>query len=104
MDVYKALAYILLGTCLGVIGQGARVIVGLKKVNDETSISEKEVKDVLDFKRLFVSLLIGGVAGSLGGIALLDTEINREFLITLIATGYSGADFIEGFMRTKTPK
>jgi len=35
MDIYTALAYVVLGALLGAIGQCARVIVGIKKHLDE---------------------------------------------------------------------
>ena len=37
MDPWTALGYILLGGLLGAIGQGIRVVVGLKKQMDESS-------------------------------------------------------------------
>ncbi|ASC71285.1 hypothetical protein XM38_022370 [Halomicronema hongdechloris C2206] len=35
MGAYEILAYLLLGALLGALGQGIRVIVGLKKKSDE---------------------------------------------------------------------
>ena len=32
------------------------------------------------------------------------TDINTQFIITIIATGYAGADFIEGFFNTTLSK
>lgn len=105
-DVYTITVYILLGAFLGVVGQSARVIVGLKKRSDEASLQGKEMKDWFDSKTLIISLIIGAFAGSLGAISLLDKEIiiNKEYLLTLIAIGYAGTDFIEGFMKTRLPQ
>ena len=50
--------------------------------------------------------MIGSIAGCLGAIFLLDEnlKLNKYFLLTIIAIGYAGADFVEGFMKTKLPK
>jgi hypothetical protein len=106
MEVYTALAYVLLGLILGTIGQGIRVIVGVKKKLDEISKSKnKEImSNWFDSKRLLVSLFIGAVAGSLGAIYLLGTAVNKEFLLALVAVGYAGTDFIEGFIKSYLPK
>ena len=145
MDIYTALAYVVLGALLGAIGQCARVIVGIKKHLDEAFkieerkkefdkredeldkklreakqgdkeliIKEKELilkkKDLQWFKwdklitSLLIALVVGGVAGVLGAIAYLEKPITPEFMITLIAIGYAGTDFIEGFMKTRVPK
>ncbi|MEP0909913.1 hypothetical protein NDI45_03135 [Leptolyngbya sp. GB1-A1] len=103
MNVYQSVTYVTLGILLGLLGQGTRVIVGLKKASDEAALAQQSLKGIVDLKRLAVSLLIGGVAGGIGAISLLGNEIDKEFLLTLVAVGYSGADFIEGFLRTKTP-
>jgi len=103
MDACTALSYLLLGGLLGFVGQGIRVVVGLKKKYDEMLRSNKKWKDIFDAKQLWVSLLIaflvGIIAGVLGIINYMGKEINREFLLTLIGIGYAGTDFIEGFIR-----
>lgn len=104
MDAYTALAYIVLGGLLGAVGQGARMIVGTKKVHEEATASGKDWKDLIELKRLMVSLIIGGIAGILGAVFLLGAKIDKEFLITLIAIGYAGTDFIEGIIRKAVPK
>ncbi|WP_088889958.1 hypothetical protein [Leptolyngbya ohadii] len=104
MSVYEWLSYIAIGVLLGILGQGVRVIVGLKKANEQAALSQRDFQEILDLKRLTVSLLIGGISGGIGAIVLLENEINKELLLTLVSTGYSGTDFIEGFMRTKTPQ
>ena len=48
MDVYTALAYIVLGGILGIVGQGARIIVGLKKHFDEEDPEMEKRKKGLD--------------------------------------------------------
>jgi hypothetical protein len=69
--------------------------------------SSKKWEDWFEMKQLLLSfviaLVIGGIAGVLGAIGLLGAEITKESIITLITIGYAGTDFIEGFMKTKTP-
>lgn len=107
MEVYTVLGYVVLGGILGAVGQGIRVIVGIKEHQDEASTSGKKWEDWFEMKQLLLSLIIalaiGGIAGVLGAIGLLGTEITKESMITLITIGYAGTDFIEGFMKTKTP-
>lgn len=103
MGIYEVFVFVLLGTLLGLLGQILRVIVGIKKEIEQTNANGKTLKDSFDSIRLAISLMIGGLAGGLGAITLLGTEINRELLLTLVAIGYSGTDFIEGFIRKNTP-
>ena len=102
MDVYTSFTFVALGILLGLVGQTLRVVVGVKKEVDQATAAGKTLKDSFDSVRLAISLMIGGLAGGLGAISLLGTEINRELLLTLVAIGYSGADFIEGFVRKNT--
>lgn len=48
-----------------------------------------------------MNLSIGAVAGTLGAVVLLGDDIDKTLLLTLVATGYAGADFMEGFVRTR---
>jgi hypothetical protein len=95
----------LVGGLFGALGQGIRVVVGLKKLN-ETAVREKRpFGDSFSPGLVFVSLLIGFVAGVLG---ILSTDlslktITRETIVLLIGVGYAGADFIEAFMRKHLP-
>jgi len=104
MDAYAALIYVVLGAFLGAVGQGARAIVGIKKEWEAASLSQKEWKDWFDPRELVLSLMIGGIAGSLGAVLLFGAEIDQEFLLTMVVVGYAGTDFIEGFMKTRVPK
>ncbi len=87
------------------VGQGIRVMVGLKKKYDESLRSNKKWKDIFDARQLWISILIsfliGSVAGILGVINYIDQAITKEFLFTLIGLGYAGTDFIEGFIKKK---
>ncbi len=92
MDV---LEFIILGIILGIAGQGARAVVGMKKQYDKGS------RNWFKGWLLITTLMIGGVAGVFGAITLLDNReaIDRQTLLTLITIGYAGTDFIEGFIK-----
>ncbi|HZJ76236.1 MAG TPA: hypothetical protein VFC70_00880 [Oscillospiraceae bacterium] len=101
ISVLEIVLFIILGIILGMVGQGARAVVGIKKRYDKVSESRE---DWFDAKLLMISLMIGGIAGALGAIALLDRRVvDRQTLLTLITIGYAGTDFIEGFMRKSLP-
>jgi uncharacterized membrane protein YfcA len=92
MDI---LEFVILGILLGIAGQGARAVVGIKKQYD------KGKEDWFDGRLLITSLVIGGTAGAFGAIGLLDNReiVDKQTLLTLITIGYAGTDFIEGFMK-----
>jgi hypothetical protein len=95
----------LVGGMFGALGQGMRVIVGLKKLNDAALHQGKPFGELFSAGTLLVSLLIGAIAGVLG---TLTTSVNlqaitRESVALLIGIGYAGADFIEGFVRKELP-
>ena len=106
-SVIEWLQLIGLGGLLGVLGQGIRMIVGFKKLHDESAEKGVTISDLVRIDRIIVPLLIGFIAGALASIPTLEkpAEISAEQLLTLLAAGYAGADFIEGFMsRMKLPK
>jgi hypothetical protein len=89
---------------LGAAGQGARAIVGLKKTSDEAKAKNTSFATLFDPGQLLVSLLIGAIAGVFAALAMWDKMGNpesRQTLLALVAAGYAGADFIEGFMRNE---
>jgi hypothetical protein len=89
------LGILAVGLILGAIGQGARTIVGFKKYNDDDDPAA-----LFDGVRLLISFGIGGVAGVLAAITVLPEtgDITRTQLFGIAAAGYTGADFIEGFI------
>lgn len=90
------LGLLVAGIILGALGQGARTIVGLKKLNDYKDSSSA----VFDGIRLLMSFAIGGVAGAFAAITILPDsgQISKEQLLGIAAAGYAGTDFIEGFI------
>lgn len=110
MTVYQIINNIIAGGLLGSLGQGVRIIVGLKKLNEENSTKNADNKEAVEFSanRLILSIFVGFIAGAIGILikASLSTNINykAEAIVAIIAIGYSGADFIEGFFNTYIKK
>jgi hypothetical protein len=96
----------LLGGLLGTVGQGVRAIIGLKKARDAAAQLKKDFAEVFRPGELALSLVIGFVAGVLGLLTLQlgdGTTITMAQIVSLIAIGYAGTDFIEGFMQRTLP-
>jgi hypothetical protein len=105
-DTLKAL---LLAGLMGMVGQGARAIVGLKSVADQAAAQGLDSADLFRAARLAVSLMIGFVAGVAAAFLLgIDkivavTAANSQVLLGLAAAGYAGTDAIEGFVSRYLP-
>ena len=100
------LMLILLGGLLGTVGQGMRVIVGMKKLFEKSQQNGTDMKSLFSGSTLGFSLLIGFVAGVIGALGIAGPhsgDISKETVITLLGIGYAGADFIEGFVRKHIP-
>lgn len=104
---------ILLGGILGMTGQAIRMIIGIKKENDvlnekarASGATTVSYYDSLSGKRLTISLLIGFVAGVLAFLFLGDgvqVTFTKPNVLAIIASGYSGVDFIEGLINRYLP-
>lgn len=98
--VQNTLLILLLGGLLGLIGQGVRTIVGLKKMFDQANSQNVGQYDLFLASRLFVSLFIGFIAGAAAAFFSIKaddaTVPSTATLMALAMAGYSGADFIEG--------
>lgn len=106
MDAVTTLVFVILGLLLGAVGQGARAVVGIKKQFDQAAQADSniEFQQWFNVQLLILSLAIGAIAGGLASLLLMGKELNTELLLGLVAAGYAGTDFIEGFMKTKTPQ
>jgi hypothetical protein len=110
MNITDLILNIVGGGLLGSLGQGIRIVVGLKKLNAENVSKTLQGKSTEDFSagRLLMSIFIGFVAGALGLLTKTslakDGSYNGESIVTIIAIGYSGADFIEGVFNTYLDK
>lgn len=111
MSATDWVAIIVLGGILGVVGQGIRVVAGLKKVNDRASAEGKNFGSLFDGSSLALSLLIGFIAGALAMISMTGSaetatsaiSIEKDLVVTIIGAGYAGTDFIEGFVKKRLP-
>lgn len=104
MTIEHWIMQLLLGGLLRVLGQGIRVVPGLKKVNDQALAEGKPFGDVFNMGTLLISLLIGFTAGALAIIASppdagAGATMDRLMILTLLAAGYAGTDFIEAFVK-----
>ena len=101
---------LLVAGLLGMMGQGVRVVVGLKKLNDDAATHGVSSADLFMAARLFVSLMIGFIAGIAAALALTRGNIfaigagDINILLGIAAAGYAGTDFIEAFAPTITSK
>jgi len=88
------LPVLVLGALLGAVGQVLRSIAGLKKLGDDPNGKFEPMQ-------LLMSVIIGAAAGVIAMITLeltSETAIAAQDIITVIAAGYTGADFIEAFI------
>ncbi|MDD4928347.1 MAG: hypothetical protein PHP85_03590 [Gallionella sp.] len=95
---------IIAGGLLGTLGQGVRVIAGLKKAND--SAAQQNQTTIIETSTLIISLFIGFTAGALALLAtsgFTQIDISQSTAFALIAAGYAGTDFIEAFMKKYLP-
>jgi hypothetical protein len=100
MTAIQWLEIVTLGIIFGALGQGARTIVGIKKLNDYAD-DANPLSTLIDGVRLLISFGIGGVAGAFAAVTLISDftkPIPLEQLFAIAAAGYTGSDFIEGFI------
>jgi hypothetical protein len=101
MNGAEIINLVIVGGLLGLLGQGIRMAVGLKKLSDANAAKPFEPNETADTSRLRTSLFIGAVAGALYLLVHgKQQEYAPDFIFTVIAAGYAGADFIEGFFNT----
>lgn len=101
-NVLAWLQILALGGIAGAMGQGTRVLVGIKKLQDAASTTPgSTAADKFQPGRLVVSLLIGFIAGGVAAMTILrpDGAVTPQVILGIAAAGYAGTDFIEGFVR-----
>jgi hypothetical protein len=103
----NALIIILLGAILGTVGQGLRVIVGIKKTADVATATGLDQTSLIKTQQLvlslFIAFAIGAIAGVLAAVNNVDLSFSKSTIFAFVAAGYAGTDFIEGFIR-KSPE
>jgi cell division protein FtsX len=93
------LAFLLVGALLGAAGQGARLVVGLKKEIAAAKASGK--RNWFDRHEFVVSFVLGAVAGVAAAVSQYEAnvEITQSLLLGFAAAGYSGSDFFGGLLK-----
>jgi hypothetical protein len=88
---------------MGLIGQGVRAVVGLKKMNESAQQQAASAADLFMASRLILSLFIGFITGVVATLALGVSKLFQlddsgiQTLLGIAASGYAGTDLIEGF-------
>jgi hypothetical protein len=103
------LEVLLLGGLMGILGQGARAVVGLKGMADSAKALDLSPTDLFEAARLIVSILIGFLVGLAAALIYIKTttpltEPNFQALVGFAASGYVGVDFLEGFISQYLPQ
>jgi soluble lytic murein transglycosylase-like protein len=101
MAAGDVLGVLMIGGLMGLVGQGARAAIGLKKMNDLANNQGLGWNDIFIASRLIVSLAIGFLAGVVAvigiGVDSVSSALTGDMLIKLAAAGYAGTDAIEAF-------
>ncbi len=99
------LEILVIGALMGILGQGARAIIGLKGMSDTAKAQGLGPNDLFEAGRLIVSFLIGIVVGLASVLVYLKnggaTGPNDPTWQTMLAwavSAYAGTDFLEGFI------
>jgi uncharacterized membrane protein YqgA involved in biofilm formation len=98
--------YVALCVLLGAAGQLTRIVIGIKKMVDEASEKNNNWKNTFVTSRFVLSICIGAVSGILAAVIANEpsvTNMNKDFMLGIMAAGYAGADFIEGAMKKYIP-
>jgi hypothetical protein len=98
------LEMLLLGGVMGLLGQGARTVIGLKSMTDDAKALGVNPSDLFQAARLLTSLMIGFLVGLAAALVFLsratggDPSIDWHILLGFASAGYMGTDFLEGFI------
>jgi predicted chitinase len=108
VDSGTMLSALLLCGLMGLLGQGARAVVGLKNMTASATAAPNEQTE-FNAAYLLVSLMIGFIAGVLAGLAVglgsfvkISTD-DIKVLLGIAVAGYAGADFIENTLSIVLP-
>lgn len=105
---YQWLQLLSLGGVAGMLGQGARSVVGFKKLHDAASVTGGGISELVQVNRLFIAFATGFVAGALAAVTTISTiealrAISLQQVLAMAAAGYMGGDFIEGLITRVAP-
>ncbi|MFO0995741.1 MAG: hypothetical protein U1F33_03585 [Alphaproteobacteria bacterium] len=105
MSALEWIVVVALGGLMGMIGQGLRAVVGLKKLREDAHQAGKSFKTEFSPSTLLISLLVGFIGGALASLMIVKSadQVSAEMLVGLMGAGYAGTDFIEGFLARYMP-
>lgn len=105
LDASQWILLMILGGLAGALGQSARVVIGLKKLDDSATAIGKDRDFLFRAYRLVGSVIIGFTAGALAALLAKPdpTDVHLEQLLAFAAAGYAGSDFIEGIISRVSP-
>jgi len=99
-EIVNSTGLLLLGGGFGIVGQVLRAFVGWIKNVGRASRPAGGAREAFSASRLFVTLFIGFIAGSMATLLSNDiinpTVLSGTAKLCLVAAGYAGTDFIEG--------
>lgn len=98
------LEILIIGALMGMLGQGARAVVGLKGMSDNAKAQGLSPNDLFEAGRLLTSFLIGSLVGLASALTyIIDggstlTDPTWHVMVAWAAAAYAGTDFLEGFI------
>ena len=99
----EILLILIAAALMGVLGQGARAIVGLKGMTDEAKSLNLSPSDLFKAARLLTSLMIGMIVGLAAGLFYIQSgstadQVSFQTLMGFAASAYLGTDVLESFI------
>jgi hypothetical protein len=103
------LEILIIGALMGVLGQGARAVVGLKGMADDAKALDLSPNDLFQAARLLTSFMIGFLVGLAAALVYIKSDgatppNDWHTLLGFAASGYLGTDFLEGFISQYLPQ
>jgi hypothetical protein len=101
MQPTEMMTTLLLGGLMGLLGQGARTVVGLKGMSEDAKDLGVSPNDLFQAARILTSLMIGFLVGLAAALIFMGSSGNNldwHQLLAFAAAGYTGTDFLEGFI------
>lgn len=97
MAVNIDLVFVLWCIFFGAAGQFLHGLIGLYKLEVDPT---RDTKSNLDWKRFFISLLLGA---TIGGICCLiyNSPLSKTDILGILTFGYAGVDGVEAFMKKR---
>ena len=98
---------LLAGGLMGMLGQGLRAAIGLKKLKDTTGNDGASFSASFSASRFYTSLFMGFLTGALTAFLISEPSmkltLTKEVLVGLMAAGYAGTDTLEGLANKLIP-